>query len=108
MGAQVVAAYEQESAWRERIRAGCAALLECPGRGTGAGATVVVESLAAGPRALEPRASVLRVLIDAVDEGRAAMPQKATQPPPLTAEGVVGAVLSVIHTRLSETEARSP
>jgi hypothetical protein len=60
----------------------------------------VVESLAAGPRVLERRAMVLQALVAAVDEGRSVVPKKATQPPPLTAEGVVGAVLSVIHTRL--------
>jgi hypothetical protein len=67
----------------------------------------VVESLAAGPRALDRRAEVLRALVRAVDEGRGDVPKRATQPPPLTAEGVVGAVLSVIHTRLLERGARA-
>jgi DNA-binding MarR family transcriptional regulator len=49
---------------------------------------------------------VLRALVRVIDEGRAVVPKRATQPPPLTAEGVVGAVLSVIHTRLSEAKAK--
>jgi AcrR family transcriptional regulator len=105
-GGQVIEAYEQESAWRGRIRAGLWALLEWLDEEPALAKLLVVESLAAGPRALAPRASVLRVLVHAVDEGRAAMPKKATQPPALTAEGVVGAVLSVIHTRLSEARAK--
>ncbi len=51
------------------------------------------------------RAVLLRALVAAVDEGRGEVPRRATQPPPLTAEGVVGAVLSVIHTRLLDSRA---
>jgi AcrR family transcriptional regulator/DNA-binding MarR family transcriptional regulator len=106
VGGQVIAAYEHEGVWRERMRAGLWVLLEWLDREPALAKLVVVESLAAGPRALEPRARVLRVLVSAVDEGRAAVPKKGTQPPPLTAEGVVGAVLSVIHTRLCEPRLR--
>jgi len=109
VSAQVIEAYEREGVWRERIRAGLWALLEWLDEEPALAKLLVVESLAAGPRALAPRASVLRALVRAIDEGRAAMPRKASQrpqPPPLTAEGVVGAVLSVIHTRLSEPGAR--
>jgi AcrR family transcriptional regulator/DNA-binding MarR family transcriptional regulator len=102
VGAQVIAAYEGEAGWRERVRAGLWALLVFLDDEPSTAKLCVVESLAAGPRVLERRAVVMRVLVRAVDEGRAAVPKKATQPPPLTAEGVVGAVLSVIHTRLSE------
>jgi DNA-binding MarR family transcriptional regulator len=71
---------------------------------------VVVEALGAGPRALEHRARVLAALIAAVDEGRLEMsrsrPPKA--PPPLTAEGVVGAVFAVVHARIVQQGRRSP
>ncbi len=64
---------------------------------------LIVESFAAGPRALERRSQVLAILIAAVDEGRAQAKAKGgSVPTPLMAEGVVGAVLSVLHTRLSE------
>jgi hypothetical protein len=66
----------------------------------------VVEALAAGPLVLEHRARVLGVLIAAVDEGRG---ESRGDPPPLTAEGVVGAVLAVIHARvLLRTSAAKP
>jgi AcrR family transcriptional regulator/DNA-binding MarR family transcriptional regulator len=106
VGAQVIESYEQEHAWRERIRAGLWALLVFLDEEPATANLCVVESLAAGPRVLEHRARVLRALVRAVDEGRAAMPKKASQLPPLTAEGVVGAVLSVIHTRLSDPNSR--
>jgi hypothetical protein len=61
----------------------------------------VVQALAAGPRALERRKRVIRVLTAAVDEGRGEA-RGGTDLPPLTADGVVGAVLSVIHARLLE------
>lgn len=102
----VLEAYEQEGVWRERIRAGLwAALVWLDGEPPLA-RLCVVESLAAGPAALERRAIVLQALVGAVDGGREAMPRRAAPPPALTAEGVVGAVLSVIHTRLSKPRAK--
>jgi AcrR family transcriptional regulator len=116
--ALVVEAYEHEGGWRERIRAGLWALLVWLDEDPATARLCIVESLAAGPRVLERRAVVLRALVRAIDEGRqasstgggrgssgSASRRKASQLlPPLTAEGVVGAVLSVIHTRLSESQ----
>jgi AcrR family transcriptional regulator len=104
VGTQVIEAYEGEASWRERIRAGLWALLVFLDEEPSTAKLCVVESLAAGPRVLERRAVVMRALVQEIDEGRAAVPKRAAQPPPLTAEGVVGAVLSVIHTRLSEAD----
>lgn len=100
VSALVLEAYGRPGAWRERIRAGLWAALVWLDEEPALARMCVVESLAAGPRALERRAVVLRALVAAVDEGREDVPRRATQPPPLTGEGVVGAVLSVIHTRL--------
>jgi AcrR family transcriptional regulator/DNA-binding MarR family transcriptional regulator len=104
--AVVLDAYGQGGSWQERIRSGLWAALVWLDEEPALARLCVVESLAAGPRALAQRAVVLRALVAAVDEGRSAMPKKAPQPPPLTAEGVVGAVLSVIHTRLLDPEAK--
>jgi hypothetical protein len=93
----VVTEYTGASGWRERIRAGLAALLVFLDANPGARALLVVEILGAGPRALECRARIMDALIAAVDDGRAGV--KGAQPPPLTAEGVVGAVFSVLHAR---------
>jgi AcrR family transcriptional regulator/DNA-binding MarR family transcriptional regulator len=97
----VVEAYERERRWRERVRAGLAALLRFLQEEPTMGRLLIVESLAAGPGALERRGRVLETLIAAVDEGRAES-KPGREPPPLTAEGIVGATLSVIHARLSQ------
>ncbi len=117
VAAQVIEAYEAQSTWRERVRAGLWSLLVFLDEEPAQARLCVVESLAAGPRVLERRAVVLRALVRAVDEGREttasstakarASTRKAAELPPLTAEGVVGAVLSVIHTRLSEPKAKT-
>ncbi len=105
VSALVLDAYGWEGSWRERIRAGLWAALVWLDEEPATARLCVVEALAAGPRVLERRAIVLRALVAAVDEGRGDVPRRATQPAPLTAEGVVGAVLSVIHTRLLDPDA---
>jgi AcrR family transcriptional regulator len=100
----VVPAFHGEGAWRERVRAGLEALLGFLDDEPGLGALCVVGALGGGPQALERRASVVRVLVDAVDEGRRAKSGlRATR---LTAEGAVGAVLGVLHARLTADEAK--
>jgi AcrR family transcriptional regulator len=98
----VCAAYDaqgeprQPGRWRERIRAGLAALLGLLEDEPELRTVCVVEALGAGPRVLEHRTRVVQALIAAVDEGRK---EARKDPPPLAAEGVVGAVLAVIHAR---------
>ena len=58
-----------------------------------------MEALGGGERTLNARARVLAQIIAIVDEGRA-QPKVVRDIPPLTAEGVVGAVFSVIHARM--------
>lgn len=104
---RVVPAYEAGGPhWRERIRAGLAAMLAFLDDEPALSRLIVVESLGAGSRALERRARVISALVAAVDEGRAEMRAKRDLPS-LTAEGVVGAVLSVIHARLVEARPSS-
>ncbi len=98
---EVVPAYEQPTRWREKVRAGHCALLEFLDYEPGMGRLVVVQTLGAGPKALERRSRVLAQVIAAVDEGRREA-KRSDGPPPLTAEGVVGAVLAVLHGRLLE------
>jgi AcrR family transcriptional regulator len=102
---RVVPAYEGEKRWRERIRAGLAELLDCLDEEPRAGRLCIVESLAAGPRALERRASVTAVVKRALEEGESEGRARVGNPPaPLTAEGVIGAVSSVLHARLAESD----
>jgi AcrR family transcriptional regulator len=99
--ALVVDAYTRESGWREGIRAGLARLLVFMEEEPGLARLCVVEALGAGTRVLESRAKVLDELAEIVDRGRSAS-NAAREPPEVTAEGVVGAVFAVIHTRLLE------
>ncbi|HEY7829106.1 MAG TPA: TetR family transcriptional regulator [Solirubrobacteraceae bacterium] len=102
IAAQVVRAYEGERRWRDRIRAALAELLDFLDEEPEAGRLCIVESLAAGPRALERRARVVEVIKQALDEGHGEA-KGSREPPPLTAEGVIGAVSSVLHARLTAT-----
>jgi AcrR family transcriptional regulator len=113
--------------WRERVRVGLTALLSFFDSDPGAARLLVVEALSAGEQTLHARQRVLARLIAVVDEGRevagsargarqagakakreagAKKPGRATDPPPLTAEGVVGAVSGVIHARILERGGR--
>jgi AcrR family transcriptional regulator len=91
----------QES-WRAQVRGGLSALLGFLGDEPGLGSLLVVGVLGAGPRVLERRARVIDGLSAVIDAGRAEAISGG--PPPLTAEGVVGAVLSVVHARMLEQE----
>jgi AcrR family transcriptional regulator len=97
----VLEAWGASGSWRERVRGALGALLVFFDMHPAAARLCVVEALAAGPRGLEHRRRIVARLIAAVDEGRAEVPKGARQPPPLTADGVVGAVFSVVHARLS-------
>jgi AcrR family transcriptional regulator len=99
--ARAVPAFGGRGRWRERVRAGLGALLEYLDDEPDMGALCIVEALGAGPAALERRARVVQALIDAVDEGRGEA-KGGARPMRLTAEGVVGAVLGVLHARLSD------
>jgi AcrR family transcriptional regulator len=100
IAARVISAYEHERSWRDRIRAALAELLDFLEEEPEVGRLCIVESLAAGPRALGRRARVIQIVKGALEEGRAET--KGREPPPLTAEGVFGAVSSVLHARLAE------
>ncbi len=103
----VDAAYEQPGPWRARIRAALVVLLESLDDDPDIARLLIVESLAAGTRALAYRERVLAPIIAAVDEGRAEV-KRGNGPPPLTAASVVGGALSVLHSRLSADTPASP
>jgi AcrR family transcriptional regulator len=97
--AAVAPAYEAHGLWRARMRAALLALVEFLDREPHLARVLIAESLGAGPRALERRQNVLFQVLPIVDQGRDET-KKVDAPPPLTAEGIVGGVLSLIHTRL--------
>jgi AcrR family transcriptional regulator len=90
------AAVEPRSRWVERMRAGLRALLELFDEQPLLPRLCLVQSLAAGPAAAALRGEVLARLAAIVDEGRAIARH---EPPPLTAEGVVGGAASVVCAR---------
>jgi AcrR family transcriptional regulator len=94
----------QERRWRERVRAGLARLLRFMDEEPGLARLCVIEALSAGPHVLLGRARVLGELADAVDCGRQAGGGGVREPPQVTAEGVVGAVFAVVHSRLTDNE----
>jgi AcrR family transcriptional regulator len=109
-GAAVLPEYERPGPWREQIRAGLAAFLEFLDEEPDMGAVCVVHSLGAGPPALERRRRIVQGLIAAVEaggpEGGKGANGKAAAGAPLTGEGVVGAVLAVVHARLVQPTGR--
>jgi AcrR family transcriptional regulator len=97
----VVPAYEQAGTWRSKIRAALTALLEALAADPAMGRLLIVESLGAGPRARERRQHAIVQILPIVEQGHTES-KGDIDPPPLTAEGTVGGVLSVLHARLAE------
>ncbi len=101
----VVPAYEAPGRWRERVRAGLEATLCFLDAEPELGYLCVVGALGGGDRALERRTLVVGRLVEVVHAGR--LESKAARlPGRLVAEGLVGAVLAVIHARLVEQAGR--
>jgi AcrR family transcriptional regulator/DNA-binding MarR family transcriptional regulator len=95
----VLPAYLSEREWSARIRAALAALLSVLEQSSALARLVFVQALCAGPRVLARRAQVLEQVAGVLDEARAEQTD-AYESPPLTAEGTIGAVFTLIHMRL--------
>ena len=100
---RVLPAYRSRERWRDRIRAGLVAFLDFLDEEPLIGRLLVCESLAGGPRTLERRSELIVRVTAAIDEGRI-QTKRGVALPPLTGEGVLGGVLSVIHSRLGEAD----
>jgi AcrR family transcriptional regulator len=92
-------AYELESNWRDGIRAALGSLLIVMDTEPAVARLCIVESLSAGERVLNSRIELLNELAEIIDRGRAAT-TASREPPEITAEGVVGAISTVLHVRL--------
>jgi len=95
----VLGGYDPHAPWAERIRSALAGLLSFLDAEPGLGQLLIVGSMNAGARALERRRQLLAQIVGFVDEGRA-QSKMGMELPPLAAEGIVGGVLSVLHSRL--------
>lgn len=102
----VLDGYDPSTKWAERVRLaliGLLAFLDCE---RGAGQLLIVGSLGAGRVGLECRQSGIAQIISLVDEGRKES-KVGSELPLLTAEGIVGGVLSVLHARLIDMDGES-
>jgi AcrR family transcriptional regulator/DNA-binding MarR family transcriptional regulator len=99
----LVAARLDELPWRERVRGGLLEILSFFEREPAMANVCVVHALHGDARLLARREALLERLAAIVDEGRNES-AKAAQATPLTAEGLVGAALSIVHTRLLRAE----
>ncbi len=97
----VVPAYGAEDDWVAGMRGGLGALLGMLDGERASGRFVFVDVLACGPRVLERRARLLEDLARVIDADAGENAERVL--PPLTAEGVLGAVCGVIHARLLES-----
>jgi AcrR family transcriptional regulator len=95
----VLGGYDPAARWRTRVRTALVGLLEFLDDQPAMGRLCVVETLGAGRKVDERRLRTLDTVIAVIDEGRQESRSAATLPP-LTSEGVVGGVLSVLHARL--------
>lgn len=95
----VVEAVDAEQSWRGQIRSGLAALLRFFDEQPLLAALCVVHAAGGGQRVLERRARAMAELCEVIDRGRAGA-SGGRPPGRLAAEGVVGAVVAVLYTRL--------
>jgi AcrR family transcriptional regulator len=89
--------------WRERVRGGLCLILSFLDREPALARVCVVQTARGGQRVLEHRERIARELVRTVEEGRQEG-ARAKDPPPLTAEGLVGAAVSIVHVRLMRGE----
>jgi AcrR family transcriptional regulator/DNA-binding MarR family transcriptional regulator len=96
---ELVAADLGGLAWRERVRMGLWTILSFFDREPALARMCVVQALRGGPAVLERREQILDRLVTVLDEGRLEG-ARAGECSSVTAEGLVGAALGILHTRL--------
>ncbi|MGH2878778.1 MAG: TetR family transcriptional regulator [Solirubrobacteraceae bacterium] len=96
----VVCACEPRQRWQERVRAGLIASLSFLDAHPAMARLLLVESPAFDAQAQRRRAETLARLAAVVDEGRE-LSRGVYEPPRLTAEGAVGAVLSIAQSSVT-------
>jgi AcrR family transcriptional regulator/DNA-binding MarR family transcriptional regulator len=96
----------EDVSWCERVRSGLWIVLSFFDREPELARLCVVESASGGRRVQEWRQGLIARLTAIVDEGRP-RGARAARVPALTAEGLVGAVLAILHTRLLDTQRES-
>jgi AcrR family transcriptional regulator len=102
--ATAIAATDDGLSWRERVRRGLWVVLSFFDREPELTRFCVVQSAGGGQRVLEWREALLARLTVMVQDGAPQQRNTVVRVPSLTAEGTVGAVLTILHRRLSSIE----
>jgi AcrR family transcriptional regulator len=100
---ELVAAGLEGLGWRERMRGGLWVVLCFFDREPALARTLVVHAARGSGGVFDTREAILTRLVALVDEGRAES-GRGPGPSDLTAEGVLGAVLAIVHARLLREE----
>jgi AcrR family transcriptional regulator len=95
----VLDVYDPAAKWDARVRTALIALLQFIDLERGKAQLLIAGSLGAGTKSLERRRHVLAQTIAVIDEGRTEA-KAGSALPSLTAEGVVGGALSIVHAHL--------
>lgn len=106
-GATMAQAYAGEHGWVEGVRSALTAALELIEQEPDLARLWIVYALGGGPRVMRSRAAAIATMAEYVDRGRLESRVRA-EPPAITAEGVVGALLVVLQTRLLASKPESP
>ena len=102
--ASVIAAYDQSTNFVDGVTACMGVFLELAAAEPRYADMCIVEVLAAGPTAIARRNAMMKALVAVLDEGAKTVPH-SLQPPPLTAEIVIGGVYEVVYSRVLAGEA---
>jgi AcrR family transcriptional regulator len=103
--AGVRAAFEPETTFAGRVRAGLAALLEFMANEPAFARMCLVEVMAAGPDAIQRRNAATAAFARMIDESAKEL-GTPIQPHPLTAETIVGGIYEVVYARVVRGEIR--
>jgi AcrR family transcriptional regulator len=103
MEATASAAADSAQGWRDKLRAGIAAVLDALDADPAIGRALIVEVHAAGPQALKIRSEAMKRITDFIDSARHASTGMES-PPPIAAEGIVAGMHAVVHAKLAAGE----
>jgi AcrR family transcriptional regulator len=100
---RLIGVAKRQPGWREGLRAGMAELLEFCANQPYLARALIVETHAAGGAALDEHNLLMERLSHAIDRARREIPSRQA-PPPVTATFMVGAIETLVRTKLMSDE----
>ena len=100
---RLIGVAKRQPGWREGLRAGMAELLEFCANQPSLARALIVETHAAGGAALDEHNLLMERLSHAIDRARREIPSRQA-PPPVTATFMVGAIETLVRTKLMSDE----